>query len=130
MRSWWENNSIKLVLFLIYEIISVCYLIKLNHLNTELKGKTYLDIAINSSAPLYLLGSIVLLGVGLLYLFFLYRNLWQAAAKDYLLLTVVILAILTIINMILIIYMIQNPILRAILSVYIIGGAAIYAFNN
>ena len=130
MRSWWENNSIKLVLFLIYEIISVCYLIKLNHLNTELKGKTYLDIAINSSAPLYLLGSIVLLGVGLLYLFFLYRNLWQAATKDYLLLTVVILAILTIINMIFIIYMIQNPILRAILSVYIIGGAAIYAFNN
>lgn len=130
MRSWWENNSIKLVLFLIYEIISVCYLIKLNHLNTELKGKTYLDIAINSSAPLYLLGSIVLLGVGLLYLFFLYRNLWQVAAKDYLLLTVVILAILTIINMIFIIYMIQNPILRAILSVYIIGGAAIYAFNN
>lgn len=130
MRSWWENNSIKLVLFLIYEIISVCYLIKLNHLNTELKGKTYLDIAINSSAPLYLLGSIVLLGVGLLYLFFLYRNLWQTAAKDYLLLTVVILAILTIINMIFIIYMIQNPILRAILSVYIIGGAAIYAFNN
>lgn len=130
MRSWWENNSIKLVLFLIYEIISVCYLIKLNHLNTELKGKTYLDSAINSSAPLYLLGSIVLLGVGLLYLFFLYRNLWQAAAKDYLLLTVVILAILTIINMIFIIYMIQNPILRAILSVYIIGGAAIYAFNN
>ena len=130
MRSWWENNSIKLVLFLIYEIISVCYLIKLNHLNTELKGKTYLDIAINSSAPLYLLGSIVLLGVGLLYLFFLYRNLWPAAAKDYLLLTVVILAILTIINMIFIIYMIQNPILRAILSVYIIGGAAIYAFNN
>ena len=130
MRIWWENNSIKLVLFLIYEIISVCYLIKLNHLNTELKGKIYLDIAINSSAPLYLLGSIVLLGVGLLYLFFLYRNLWQAAAKDYLLLTVVILAILTIINMIFIIYMIQNPILRAILSVYIIGGAAIYAFNN
>ena len=130
MRSWWENNSIKLVLFLLYEIISVRYLIKLNHLNTELKGKTYLDIAINSSAPLYLLGSIVLLGVGLLYLFFLYRNLWQAAAKDYLLLTVVILAILTIINMIFIIYMIQNPILRAILSVYIIGGAAIYAFNN
>lgn len=130
MRSWWENNSIKLVLFLIYEIISVCYLIKLNHLNTELKGKTYLDIAINSSAPLYLLGSIVLLGVGLLYLFFLYRNLWQAATKDYLLLTVVILAILTIINMIFIIYMIQNPILRALLSVYIIGGAAIYAFNN
>ncbi len=130
MKAWFENNWIKLTLFTIYSLTSIIYSIKLNILNKELKNMNFLEIVANPQVPAYFIGAAFLLGIGLLYNFFIYKNIWNVSGQIDNLITSIVLMLLTVIIMILIIYLIQNPILRAIFCVYIIGGSVLCATNN
>ena len=87
-------------------------------------------IITSSTACSYLLEAMFLLALGILYLFFLYKQRWEISEYPSALPVLIILVFLTIILMITIIYAIQNPILRAFLSVFIIGQSVIYMTMN
>ena len=125
LRSYFNRGTVPC-----YLVISFIYSICLVEFNKKIAGWSYFSIVTDSGAIYFLLEAAILLSVGLLYLFYLYRNLWRVGTEPYTLVTLVTFAIITLICMILIIYFIQNPVLRAFFSLYIIGGAAIYAYNN
>lgn len=130
IKTWLKNNWIKLLSFTMYLIFSICYLINLNALNGQLKDKNYLEIVAIPQVITYFVYAAILLGIGVCYIFFIYKDLWNASKQLSTLLTSISLIIATCIVMIFIIYLIQNPILRAIFCVYVIGGAALCAVND
>ena len=103
---------------------------KLNTLNHTLKNKNFLEIVTIPQVPIYFIEAAILLGGGLLYIYFLYKHLWKASQQIANLITYFVLMLITIVVMILIIYVIQNPILREMFCVYVIGGAALCATDN
>lgn len=130
MSNWWKHNYGKVLLFIAYSFITGIYSWNLNVLNESINGKKYLDIITKTPAIEYFLYAVILVSLGILYLSFLYRSRWQIAQYAWALSTLVILAVGTLCWIVLIIYLIQNPILRAIFAVYFIAGAALNAFSS
>lgn len=129
-KDFWEDHSLKLVLFISYSVISTIYLVKLFKLNALITNYTFLEIITLDRSYDYLIGAIGLLALGVLYLFFLYNHRWEIGYYALSLPTLLLLAFLTIVIMCIIIYAIQNPILRAFMITFVIGSSALYAQNK
>ena len=108
----------------IYLVVSVIYMMRLNEYNMELIGKNYIEILLyqNGQSWYYFLVAIALIVSGCLisYLSIKTRYILNDAI-DLFILIVIILIIVAV--CILLIYFIQNPILRAIFAL-IMGGTA------
>lgn len=119
----------KVSCFLLYSIISAIYCHKLIGLNSEIKAKSYFFIVAESPAIVYFFWAVGLVTVGLAFLAYLYAQRWQLSLRGSSVLVAIIIYLGTVVWIVRIIFLIQNPILRAILAVYIIG-TVITASNN
>jgi len=119
----------KVSCFLLYSIISAIYCHKLIGLNSEIKAKSYFFIVAESPAIVYFFWAVGLVTVGLAFLAYLYAQRWQLSLRGSSVLVAIIICLDTVVWIVRIIFLIQNPILRAILAVYIIG-TVITASNN
>lgn len=119
----------KVSCFLLYSIISAIYCHKLIGLNSEIKAKSYFFIVAESPAIVYFFWAVGLVTVGLAFLAYLYAQRWQLSLRGSSVLVAIIICLGTVVWIFRIIFLIQNPILRAILAVYIIG-TVITASNN
>ena len=119
----------KVSCFLLYSIISAIYCHKLRGLNSEIKAKSYFFIVAESPAIVYFFWAVGLVTVGLAFLAYLYAQRWQLSLRGSSVLVAIIICLGTVVWIVRIIFLIQNPILRAILAVYIIG-TVITASNN
>ena len=119
----------KVSCFLLYSIISAIYCHKLIGLNSEIKAKSYFFIVAESPAIVYFFWAVGLVTVGLAFLAYLYAQRWQLSLRGSSVLVAIIICLGTVVWIVRIIFLIQNPILRAILAVYIIG-TEITASNN
>lgn len=119
----------KVSCFLLYSIISAIYCHKLIGLNSEIKAKSYFFIVAESPAIVYFFWAVGLVTVGLVFLAYLYAQRWQLSLRGSSVLVAIIICLGTVVWIVRIIFLIQNPILRAILAVYIIG-TVITASNN
>ena len=119
----------KVSCFLLYSIISAIYCHKLIGLNSEIKAKSYFFIVAESPAIVYFFWAVGLVTVGLAFLAYLYAQRWQLSFRGSYVLVAIIICLGTVVWIVRIIFLIQNPILRAILAVYIIG-TVITASNN
>ena len=119
----------KVSCFLLYSIISAIYCHKLIGLNSEIKAKSYFFIVAESPAIVYFFWAVGLVTVGLAFLAYLYAQRWQLSLRGSSVLVARIICLGTVVWIVRIIFLIQNPILRAILAVYIIG-TVITASNN
>lgn len=119
----------KVSCFLLYSIISAIYCHKLIGLNSEIKAKSYFFIVAESPAKVYFFWAVGLVTVGLAFLAYLYAQRWQLSLRGSSVLVAIIICLGTVVWIVRIIFLIQNPILRAILAVYIIG-TVITASNN
>lgn len=107
--------------FLLYSMISGVYCHKLIKLNSEIKAKSYFFIVTESPAMVYFFWAVGLITVGLAFLAYLYTQRWQLSLRGSSILIAMIICLATITWIVRIIFLIQNPILRAILAVYIVG---------
>lgn len=130
MERYFKTNFGKFILFIIYLISSLTYIIRLDYFNAEIENYSFIKIVISVEAQHYLFGAALFLAAGAMYLAFLYKYRWEVNLYDYALITLLILAGITIVLMFLIIYEIQNPILRAFLVVYVIGFVALQTNNS
>ena len=119
----------KVSCFLLYSIISAIYCHKLIGLNSEIKANSYFFIVAESPAIVYFFWAVGLVTVGLAFLAYLYAQRWQLSLRGSSVLVAIIICLGTVVWIVRIIFLIQNPILRAILAVYIIG-TVITASNN
>ena len=119
----------KVSCFLLYSIISAIYCHKLIGLNSEIKAKSYFFIVADSPSIVYFFWAVGLVTVGLAFLAYLYAQRWQLSLRGSSVLVAIIICLDTVVWIVRIIFLIQNPILRAILAVYIIG-TVITASNN
>lgn len=119
----------KVSCFLLYSIISAIYCHKLIGLNSEIKAKSYFFIVAESPAIVYFFWAVGLVTVGLAFLAYLYAQRWRLSLRGSSVLVAIIICLGTVVWIVRIIFLIQNPILRAILAVYIIG-TVITASNN
>jgi len=86
-------------------------------------------IVAESPAIVYFFWAVGLVTVGLAFLAYLYAQRWQLSLRGSSVLVAIIICLDTVVWIVRIIFLIQNPILRAILAVYIIG-TVITASNN
>ena len=93
--------------------------------NLELKGLTAIEIMLIPQVSVYLLFAFILIAIGVYYLVYLYKSRWQISEGERDFWVLIILGLLTLALMILVIFAIQDPILRAFFIVFVIAGAGI-----
>lgn len=113
------DNDEKGIIFLefLFLLISVIYTYNLNGLNQILKRKNIMEImwANNGSAWFFLVGAAILCFFGIVLIYICYNNYSFGIFFSILVINLVILC--------LIVYLIQNPILRGLIVVIIFGTA-------
>lgn len=122
---WYLKHLNKLIIFFGYTLITLIYLFKLMKFNLELKGLTAIEIMLIPQVSVYLLFAFILIAIGVYYLVYLYKSRWQISEGERDFWVLIILGLLTLALMILVIFAIQDPILRAFFIVFVIAGAGI-----
>lgn len=124
-QPWYLKHLNKLIIFFGYTLITLIYLFKLMKFNLELKGLTAIEIMLIPQVSVYLLFAFILIAIGVYYLVYLYKSRWQISEGERDFWVLIILGLLTLALMILVIFAIQDPILRAFFIVFVIAGAGI-----
>lgn len=124
-QPWYLKHLNKLIIFFGYTLITLIYLFKLMKFNVELKGLTAIEIMLIPQVSVYLLFAFILIAIGVYYLVYLYKSRWQISEGERDFWVLIILGFLTLTLMILVIFAIQDPILRAFFIVFVIAGAGI-----
>lgn len=124
-QPWYLKHLNKLIIFFGYTLITLIYLFKLMKFNVELKGLTAIEIMLIPQVSVYLLFAFILIAIGVYYLVYLYKSRWQISEGERDFWVLIILGLLTLALMILVIFAIQDPILRAFFIVFVIAGAGI-----
>lgn len=119
------------VVFSCYLVSSIIFCILLNSYNKKLKGKNPLEVMLyeNGSSWNYLIWAFILIIAGciILTVFWSFRN---KVVHTESVLTLLGLIILTVVIIIMLIYFIQNPILRAVAILFLGGSSLISALND
>lgn len=119
-----ENIDLQLFSTIGYIILSTDFIINLNSFNKKIDGKNVFEIMTYDGGRAwgFLIGSILLVCICglLLYLFWQSRHSLETFEEQ---IIVLILLVIVIVIGILIIYYIQNPILRAALTCILVGAA-------
>ena len=121
-------NSLKrllyyIALFLIYSTISIKYLVSLNNFNKLIINKRFIEIVIynDGASWRYCIGALVLILIGIVFIYYLFK--YRSSLDNLIDIIIIILVIISILAIcVLIIYFIQNPILRAIFTTLLSGG--------
>lgn len=124
-QPWYLKHLNKLIIFFAYTLITLIYLFKLMKFNLELKGLTAIEIMLIPQVSVYLLFAFILIAIGVYYLVYLYKSRWQISEGERDFWVLIILGLLTLALIILVIFAIQDPILRAFFIVFVIAGAGI-----
>ena len=124
-QPWYLKHLNKLIIFFGYTLITLIYLFKLMKFNLELKGLTSIEIMLIPQVSVYLLFAFILIAIGVYYLVYLYKSRWQISEGERDFWVLIILGLLTLALIILVIFAIQDPILRAFFIVFVIAGAGI-----
>lgn len=124
-QPWYLKHLNKLIIFFGYTLITLIYLFKLMKFNVELKGLTAIEIMLIPQVSVYLLFAFILIAIGVYYLVYLYKSRWQISEGERDFWVLIVLGLLTLALMILVIFAIQDPILRAFFIVFVIAGAGI-----
>lgn len=121
------KKAVGVTIFSVYLVISIYYLITLKNLNERLITDNYscLQIVTNQVVQNYLIGGVILFIFGLVYIKFLIKHCCRITEDDLLTIICGLSGVCTLVIMISIFYEIQNPILRAFLSFYLIGHVVI-----
>lgn len=114
----------------IYFIISIVYSINLHNFNQQIKNESYITIVQNSNIISYILGATMLIIMGVINFLYIFKQLFKSYESMWSYLLILFLLIVHIIFFILIIYLIQNPILRAIFSTFCLGVTITSALSN
>jgi len=128
IKEWFLNNVLQIISFAIYALFTINFLFRLNELNKTLPKNNYLKIVTNPEAQSFFLQTVILviLGVGLIIFFF--YNLGDTDISGRL--TRIIFSVVVLFLLIAIIVEIQNPILRAFFTIFVIGGGAFAVYND
>ena len=124
-QPWYLKHLNKLIIFFGYTLITLIYLFKLMKFNLELKGLTAIEIMLIPQVSVYLLFAFILIAIGVYYLVYQYKSRWQNSEGERDFWVIIILGLLTQALIILVIFAIQDPILRAFFIVFVIAGAGI-----
>lgn len=124
-QPWYLKHLNKLIIFFSYTLITLIYLFKLMKFNVGLKGLTAIEIMLIPQVSVYLLFAFILIAIGVYYLVYLYKSRWQISEGERDFWVLIILGLLTLALMVLVIFAIQDPILRAFFIVFVIAGAGI-----
>ena len=124
-QPWYLKHLNKLIIFFGYTLITLIYLFKLMKFNVGLKGLTAIEIMRIPQVSVYLLFAFILIAIGVYYLVYLYKSRWQISEGERDFWVLIILGLLTLALMVLVIFAIQDPILRAFFIVFVIAGAGI-----
>ncbi|CAI3313660.1 hypothetical protein CIRMBP1284_01535 [Enterococcus cecorum] len=124
-QPWYLKHLNKLIIFFGYTLITLIYLFKLMKFNVGLKGLTAIEIMLIPQVSVYLLFAFILIAIGVYYLVYLYKSRWQISEGERDFWVLIILGLLTLALMVLVIFAIQDPILRAFFIVFVIAGAGI-----
>ena len=124
-QPWYLRHLNKLIIFFGYTLITLIYLFKLMKFNAGLKGLTAIESMLIPQVSVYLLFAFILIAIGVYYLVYLYKSRWQISEGERDFWVLIILGLLTLALMILVIFAIQDPILRAFFIVFVIAGAGI-----
>lgn len=124
-QPWYLKHLNKLIIFFGYTLITLIYLFKLMKFNLGLKGLTAIEIMLIPQVSVYLLFAFILIAIGVYYLVYLYKSRWQISEGERDFWVLIILGLLTLALMVLVIFAIQDPILRAFFIVFVIAGAGI-----
>lgn len=119
------------IVFSIYLVCSIIFCSLLNSYNKKLTGKNPLEVMLyeNGSSWNYLIWAFVLIIAGcvILSVFWKFRN---KVSNTESVLTLLGLIILTAVIIIILIYFIQNPILRAVAILFLGGSSVMAALND